>query len=106
MAAMHLSADELVRNLSAHPYLRNRVESLLLAVEDEAGELKEADAAEMLVIEEMRRMGQEALQAWAARQVDKKSKEISQTSGAAWREGKKRLCWHTTFGDITVEEPQ
>jgi hypothetical protein len=92
MAAMHLSDDELVRKLSAHPDLRNRVESLLLAVEDEAGELKEADAAEMLVREEMRRMGQEALQAWATRQVDKTSKEISQTGGAAWREGKKNCA--------------
>ena len=58
MATMRLSDDDLVRKLSAPPdLLRNRVKSLLLAVEDEAGELKEADAAEMLVIEEMRRMG-------------------------------------------------
>ncbi len=92
MTAMHLSDDDLVRKLSAHPDLRNRVESLLLAVEDEAGELKEADAAEMLIIEEMRRMGQEALQAWAARQVDKTSKEFSQTSEPAWREGKKNCA--------------
>ena len=92
MATMHLSDDDLVRKLSAHPDLRNRVESLLLAVEDEAGELRKADAAEMLVIEEMRRMGQEALQAWAARQVDKTSKEFSQTGGAAWREGKKNCA--------------
>ena len=92
MAAMPLSDDDLVRKLSAHPDLRNRVESLLLAVEDEAGELKEADAAEMLVREEMRRMGQEALQAWAARQVDKTSKEFSQSSEPAWREGKKNCA--------------
>ena len=89
MASLQLSDDDLVRKLSAHPELRNRVESLLLAVEDEAGELKEADAAEMRVIEEMRRMGQEALQAWAGRQVDKSSKALVQTGGPAWREGKK-----------------
>ena len=89
MATPHLSDDELVRKLSAHPDLRNRVESLLLAVEDEAGELREADAAEMRVIEEMRRMGQEALQAWAARQVDKTSQELGQSAESARREGKK-----------------
>jgi hypothetical protein len=89
---MHLSDDDLVRKLSAHPDLRTRVESLLLAVEDEAGELKEADAAEMLVIEEMRRMGQEALQAWAERQVEKTSKACSQTNGTTWREGKKNCA--------------
>jgi membrane-bound ClpP family serine protease len=92
MATMHLSDDDLVRKLSAHPDLRNRVESLLLAVEDETGELKEAEAAEMRVIEEMRRMGQEALQAWATRQVDKTSTEVRQTAEPAWREGKKNCA--------------
>lgn len=91
MTTLHLSDEDLVRKLHAHPDLRNRVESLVLAVEDEAGELKEADAAEMRVIEEIRRMGQEALQAWAARQVDKTSKQLRQT-GPAWREGKKNCA--------------
>ena len=92
MATLQLSDDDLLRRLSAHPDLRNRVESLVLAVEDEAGELKEADAAEMRVIEEMRRMGQEALHAWAARQVDKTSKALRQTGGPVWREGKKNCA--------------
>jgi membrane-bound ClpP family serine protease len=92
MATAHLSDDDLFKKLIAHPELRNRVESLLLAVEDEAGELKEADAAEMRVIEEMRRMGQEALQAWAARQVDKTSQELRQSDEPAWREGKKNCA--------------
>jgi hypothetical protein len=64
------------------------MESLLLAVEDEAGELKEADAAEMRVIDEMRRTGRVALQAWAQRQVGKTSQEIGQSKGI-WSEGKK-----------------
>ena len=92
MAALHLSDEDLVRKLRANPDLRNRVESLVLAVEDEAGELKEADAAEMRVIDEMRRMGQEALQAWAARQVDKTSKALRQSGGPAWQEGKKNCA--------------
>jgi membrane-bound ClpP family serine protease len=92
MASMPLSDDDLVRKLSAHPDLRKRVESLVLAVEDEAGELQEADAAEMRVIEEMRRMGQEALQAWAVRQVDKTSKQARQTGKPAWQEGKKNCA--------------
>ena len=92
MATMHLNDADLVRKLSAHPELRNRVESLLLAVEDEAGELREADAAEMRVIEEMRRMGREALQAWATGQVEKTSKELRQSGGPAWQEGKKNCA--------------
>ncbi len=65
MAARILSDEELVRRLGAHPGLRDRMESLLLAVGDEAGDLREADAAELRLIDEIRRMGQEALQAWA-----------------------------------------
>ena len=42
-----LSDEELLRRLQAHPELRNRIESLILVVENAAGDLKEADAAEM-----------------------------------------------------------
>ena len=100
-----LSDTEFVRRLNAHPELRNRMESLLLAVEDETGELKTADAAEMRVIQEMRRTGKVALQSWAERQVEKTAQEIKQTA-SVWSEGKKKLCWHTTFGDISIDEPQ
>jgi hypothetical protein len=88
MAAKLLSDEELVRRLGAHPRLRDRMESLLRAVEDEAGDLREADAAELRVMDEMRRMGQEALQAWAAGQVAKTSREVGQ-EGGVWSEGKK-----------------
>jgi membrane-bound ClpP family serine protease len=91
MAAMTLSDEELLRRLQAHPHLRNRMESLLLVVEDEAGDLKEADAAELRVIEEIRRLGQETLTAWARRQVEKSAQELSQRHGV-WREGKKNCA--------------
>jgi hypothetical protein len=91
MATMQLSDEELLRRLSAHPHVRSRIESLLLVVEDEAGDLKEADAAEMRLIEEIRRMGQEAMEAWAARQVEKTAQEVSQ-AGGVWREGKKNCA--------------
>lgn len=83
-----LSDAEFVRRLGAHPDLRSRMESLLLAVEDETGDLKTADAAEMRVIQEMRQTGKVALQSWAERQVDKTSQELKQTAGV-WSEGKK-----------------
>lgn len=58
--------------------MRSQIESLLSAVEDETGELKEADAAEMRMIEDIRRLGQESLQAWASHQVKKTSTEVHQ----------------------------
>lgn len=85
---MGMSDEALLNRLKEHPELRNRVESMLLVVEDEMGDLQEADAAEMRLIEEMRRMGQESLQAWASGQVAKASGSIAQEDNA-WREGKK-----------------
>lgn len=61
----------LVRKLKRHPVLWARVESLLAVVEDAAGDLEKADAAEKRVIEELRQMGNEALTAWAERGVEK-----------------------------------
>jgi len=76
-----LSDAELVRRLGAHPDLRSQIESLVLAVEDETGELKTADGAEMRIMELMRRTGHDALQSWAENQVEKTSQELKQTAG-------------------------
>ena len=68
---MGMSDEALLKRLNGHPELRSRVESMLLVVDDEMGNLQEADAAEMRLIEQMRRMGQESLQAWASGQAGK-----------------------------------
>lgn len=83
-----LSDEAIMEGLNAHPQIKNRIASMLCAVEDAGGDLKEADAAEMRMIEEIRRMGQEALQAWAERQVEKTEQELRQV-GQVQREGKK-----------------
>ena len=88
-----LSDTELVKRLGAHPTLRAQIESLILAVEDETGELKTADAAEMRFIEVIRRTGHDALQAWASQQVEQVSQEPQKTAGI-WSEGKKTLLAH------------
>lgn len=85
---MGMSDEALLNRLNVHPELRSRVEAMLLVVEDEKGELQEADAAEMQLIEEMRRMGQESLQAWATGQAVKAAEIAGQESGT-WRGGKK-----------------
>ncbi len=83
-----LDDDSLMRGLNAHPQIKRRIASLLAAVEDAGDDLKKADAAEMRMIEEMRRMGQEAMQAWAERQVEKTEQAV-RAEGKVWREGKK-----------------
>ena len=88
MAKTLMSDEELLRRLSVHPELRSGIESLVLAVADEAGQLKTADAAEMEVIALMRCTGQDALHAWANQQVEKSAQDLRQQVGL-WREGKK-----------------
>ena len=82
------SDEEIMRGLNAHPQIKSRIASMLAVVEDAAGDLREADAAEMRLIEEIRRMGQEAMQAWANRQVERSEQEIRR-GGQVQREGKK-----------------
>jgi hypothetical protein len=91
MPQKYLSDDELVNKLNAHPELRARITSVLLAVEDEMGELQEADAAELCLIEEMRQMGRESLSAWAQGQVSQAAAERCQDD-SVWREGKKNCA--------------
>jgi hypothetical protein len=83
-----LSDEAILRGLNANPQIKSRIASLLAAVEDAAGDLKEADAAEMRLIEEIRRMGQEAMQAWANRQIEMTEQEVRR-GGQVQREGKK-----------------
>ena len=91
MRANHLSDADLVERLNAHPDLRERIEGLLLAVENASGELNKADAVEMRIIEEMRQLGRETLTAWAQHQVIQETEALSQSVGV-WREGKKNCA--------------
>jgi hypothetical protein len=67
------------------------VESLLAVVENAAGDLDKADAAEQRVIEEVRQMGNEVLHDWARSQERKKSEELEKSEQAVCRKGKKAL---------------
>lgn len=82
------SDEAILRGLNANPEIKRRIGSLLAIVEDAGGDLRQADAAEMRLIEEIRRMGQESMQAWANRQIEKTEQEIRR-SGQVRREGKK-----------------
>ena len=78
MEGSELSDDALIAALQAHPELRKRISSILLAVEGDEGELKEADAAEERLVEEMRLLGREALQVWAENRVEATERDIRQ----------------------------
>lgn len=63
--------DERLRSLEErlgeYPGLRERVEALLEVVENTSGDVVKAGEAEQRVMDEVRQMGREALQAWAQR---------------------------------------
>lgn len=88
MAAAKLSDAAFLAILDAHPDLRERFVSIAMAVADTEGNLKEADAAEERIVEEMRLLGREAMQEWAQTQVAATEREIRQQP-AMHRQGKK-----------------
>ena len=73
-----MSDEALTAALRSHPGLRKRVASMVLAVEGDAGELTEADAAEERIVDEMRLFGREALRSWAETRVEATEREIRQ----------------------------
>jgi hypothetical protein len=83
-----VSDQEILQGLNANPQIKSRIAALLAVVQNAAGDLKLADAAEMRLIEEIRCLGREAMQAWADRQVQECEQEIRQ-SGQAHGDGKK-----------------
>jgi len=78
MKGAGLSDEALMAALRSHPELRKRVSSIVSAVEGDAGELKEADAAEERMVEEMRLLGREALRSWAENRVEATERDIRQ----------------------------
>jgi hypothetical protein len=84
-----LSLACLEDRLQAHPVLRKRFEALLATVEAEGGTLERADDMELRVIEELRRLGHELLQDWAAGKVMQCTAAVRQTATAVQGHGQK-----------------
>ena len=78
MAAAKLSDEAFSAILEEHPGLRERFASIAMAVANSGENLKEADAIEERIVEEMRLLGREAMQGWAETQVKATEKEIRQ----------------------------
>lgn len=79
----------LEQRLQAHPELKAKIEGLLSVVENAEGDIIRADAAEQRVVEEIRKLGQAALQGWANRQHQQQSEAFTQAHPTAHRGGKK-----------------
>ena len=91
MATAKLSDEALLAIIQARPGLRERIASIVSAIENSEGDLKEADAAEERIVEEMRLLGREAMQGWAEKQVEVTEQEIRQQPHMH-RQGKKNFA--------------
>ena len=96
--------QQLINRLKQHPKLLDRMEALLNVVENSAGDCTKADDAEQYVIEELRKMGSDALHCWADTAVNKTAAQLREQQPELHGNGKKEVCWHTTFGEISAIE--
>lgn len=83
-------SKSLEERLNRHPELKSKIESLLSVVENAEGDLLKANEAEQRMIEEIRQLGQVALQGWANRQNQEQTDRFIQDHPQAQRTRKKR----------------
>ncbi len=79
---------DFLSRLRRHPEMHERIDAILRIVEDADGDALTADEAEERVAQEMRKMGQEALPAWAERKQERVEAEYEQSSLYQRREKK------------------
>lgn len=85
----HSRKDDLGARLNRHPHLRARIESLLDIIDNAGDDIEKASAAEQRVMEELRKMGNEALHSWAENQERKKTDQLEQSDSRVNKKEKK-----------------
>lgn len=85
--------SEFLARLQRHPELQAKFDALLDVVENAAGDANKADEAEQRVFEELRQMGQQAIQAWAERKHQRVEADFDARSDLGRKE-KKALLAH------------
>lgn len=79
-----------INRLNQHPALRERMEALLNVVENTGGDCTKADAAERCVIEELRKMGNDALHCWADKALNQSIAQLREQRPELHGNGKKK----------------
>ncbi len=80
----------LMERLKQHPKLRKRMKELLDVVENAAGDCTKANDAEQFVINELRKMGNDALSSWAERAAEDACSRLDQETEGLYKDGKKK----------------
>lgn len=82
--------NSIEERLNKHPDLKKRISELLKIVENADGNAQKASEAEQMVIEELRKMGNEALHSWAKNREDQEVKKNSTSKKPLRGKGKKK----------------
>jgi len=82
--------NSIEERLNKHPDLKKRIDELLKIVEDAEGDIQKANEAEQMVIEELRKMGNEALHSWARTREKRAVEEVRNKKGQFKNKGKKK----------------
>jgi hypothetical protein len=93
------TAENLEARLNRHPELKDKIVALLSVVENSEGDIVKANAAEARVIEEIRQIGQNALQAWASGQNQVQDAEFTVAQPQAHRTRQKNLLVQSVWTD-------
>ena len=90
--AGELTAQEirLLERFRQRPEMMERIQSILEIAYDEAGPLKTADEIEELLVEEIRRLGNETMSQWAVQAEERVSRELKQQDPTVLSRKKKR----------------
>ena len=83
-----MQKESLEERLRKHPALRARLEAILDMVEDESGQFQRADDAEEFLISQLRSLGQEVLQGWAANEQQHVEQHWDNRPGVARKQKK------------------
>lgn len=87
-----LSPEEmkLIEQLRERPLIRERVRRILEIGDSTEGRLKSADEVEELLIEEMRRLGNETMTTWARHAQERVGRELKSEDPTVLKRKKKR----------------
>lgn len=92
---------DLVERLEGYPQLKGIIRAIL----DKAdGSIERADDVEEQLIGDVRELGQQVLQDWAVSREKAASRSLRKSEEEVVGNGKKKVHWNTSFGEISVME--
>jgi hypothetical protein len=73
----------LVEKLCAHPLLREQIEAILELVQGDDGPIRKADEVEEILVQEIRKLGKNAMQEWALGAEERSAAQLQHDSPGA-----------------------